>query len=605
MTSQPDHSAYRLSAGISDFATIIRENICYVDKTPFIKTVLQDSSQVLLITRPGRFGKTLALRTLAAFLRTAPNSAGRDTPDTAFQDALFARTAIYEDKAFCAEFMGRYPVLSLSFRNVDGGSFQEAYAMLAGAISKAASQHQHLLDSPRLAGFDKKKLAILLDDDELAASKNRATLCNSLSLLAAMLLAHYGRRAVVLIDDCDAPLANAGSEGYGREMRQLLRSVLSTGLKDNSALKKGVLTGILNLPEESIFTGFNNLKVNTAASDIGVLAEDFGFTLKEVSALLAYYGLTDQEEAVREWYGGYRIAGRELLCPCDVIAFCCRAWEEMSHGRPVSAPENFWPQECGGNVLRKFMSRLGDADAGRMQTLLDGGEISFTLNEQLSLDEAEDLQCSEDFWTLLFSYGCLTGTPAAGDGRISLAARLPNKELRAFFARTIARCCREAPAMAASADEIAAALLAGDAAKAGVLIGRRLKAFVAADGTADRAYDTQFFLRFLSGVLSAGTREFFVFQAGREGDDGCADIVFSSEYNTQGVVIKLKAASAAGSLAGEAAEVLAQMAAEKCAAAFGQGIKKVCCSSIVFCRRTCFVQCKSQDVQDSRTVLFS
>ena len=351
MKDQADSFAKELPIGISDFARIKEEDLYYVDKTPFIKAVFRDPSQALLITRPRRFGKTLAMNTFFHFLRINPEK----TSDTSCQDELFSHTKIYEDKAFCDEYMGRYPVIFLSFRRVDGTSFQEACGMLASVLSGAARQHQYLLDSPKLASFEKEMLSTLLDQNELALPQYRSSLCNALELLSKMLRTHYGREVIVLIDEYDVPLANASAEGYYKDMAKLIRSVLSSVLKDNDAVEKGVLTGCLKLTEESIFSGFNNLNADTVASSYG-FSEGMGFTPQEVRDMLAYYGLSDHERAVRDWYDGYCIAGRELYCPWDVINYCNIAKRALKAGQEISEPVSFWTSTSGNAVLHQFMS---------------------------------------------------------------------------------------------------------------------------------------------------------------------------------------------------------------------------------------------------------
>ena len=593
MNNNADKVLKKLPVGITDFATIIRENYYYVDKTIFIKEVVEAFSQVLLITRPRRFGKTLAIDTFSEFLRINPDNPG----DTSYQDALFSQTQIYEDKPFCDEYMGKYPVLFLTLQDVDGNSFQEAYRMLARVISKLAKEHRYLLDSAKLTSDDKKDFSILLDTPFLILPQNSMMLCTSLEFITEMLFNHFGKKVIVLIDEYDVPLAKAYAGGYYNEMVNTVRSLFSSVLKSNKALQKGVLTGCLRVSKESIFTGLNNMTVNSVANDIGEFSEFIGFTSQEVSAMLSYYGLSEQKDAVKEWYDGYRIGGSGLYCPWDVISFFTKAMAERKRGQTISAPASYWTETSGNDVVQQFMPYLDETDAERMQVLLDGGETEFVLNEQLTYKEIGDLHRNNDFWTLLLFSGyvtCVDVVNGTEDGTVC-TVRIPNREIRVVFKSSITDYYEKDRAIVASSNEIADAFFAGDAENAGVLLSLRLKKFVSIRDMAVKSPPENYYHGFLSGVFSSIPGKFFSYKSNGEAGDGYADIVFSSRDNSVGVVIELKAAKDAKLMPKQSADALRQIQVRQYNEVFGQGIKKVYCYGIAFCRKSCFVQCEARD----------
>ncbi len=594
MNNNADNVLKKLPLGMTNFAAIIKTNRYYVDKTNFIREVIEDSSQVLLITRPRRFGKTLAMDALSRFLRINPDNPG----DTTYQDALFSQTQIYEDKAFCQEHMGKYPVLFLTLNEVRGKCYQDAYSLLASDISALAQKHRYLLDSTKLTSDDKKFFSVLLEVDLMLLPQNRMYLCKSLQFLSQMLFKHFEQNVIVLIDEYDVPLAKAYSKGYYNDMVELISSLFSSVLKDPEILQKGVLTGCLRVSKESIFTGFNNIIVNSVANDNGKFAEFIGFTSQEVAAMLDYYGLSEQKKAVKEWYDGYRIGRSELYCPWDVISFCDDAFSDLSLGNKISAPANYWTATSGNDVIQQFMPYLNEKDAERMQTLFDGGETEFVLNEQLNYNEIGDLHRSNDFWTLLLFTGyltCINVINDSDDGTVC-TVRIPNREIRVVFKSSITDYYEKDSAIVASSNEISDAFFAGDAVKVIILLTLRLKRFVSIRDMAVKAPPENYYHGFLNGVFSSSSMEFFTFNSNAEAGDGYADIVFSSKDNTVGVVIELKAVKDEKLMPERAADALRQVQSRKYDEAFGPGIKKVYSYGIAFCRKSCRAQCEAKEL---------
>ena len=310
----------QLPTGKQTFKAFIKGNYYFVDKTKYIKSVFQDdSSQVLLITRPRRFGKTLTMSMFEAFL-----SLNYDDPnDLSEHIELFKDKEIYKDKEFCDNFMGKYPVLSISLSRVYGNTFEIAFERLSDTINNLASNYSFLMESEALSKDDKYKLSCLLDSKTLAEPKSLVAVGNSLLNLAQFLYKHFKQQCIVLIDEYDVPLAMAASFGYYKDMRDLMSSMFGGVLKDGEKfVKKAVVTGCIRVSKESIFTGVNNLSVNTVFDSDDDLATIMGFTEKETNDMLDYYSLSEFKTLVKENYDGYNFNYHEIYCPWDVVCFC-------------------------------------------------------------------------------------------------------------------------------------------------------------------------------------------------------------------------------------------------------------------------------------------
>ena len=580
--------------GITRFETVLSGGYYYVDKTPFIKKVLfDDKSQALLITRPRRFGKTLSMASFFNFVKINPEN----PDDCAYQEKLFAGTKILEEKECCNELMGKYPVIFLSFKDVSGDSYAMTCGMLAAEIASCAQKHEYLLKSPRLSQNDKDAYAVISNKQLLNKASDLSDLGRSLRTLTDLLYKHYGRQVIVLIDEYDVPLAHSFTKGYYPEMVDLTRVVLSSVLKDNDYLKKAVITGCLRISRESIFTGLNNVVVNTVANDVGDLAECMGFTKDETLAMLNYYDLSEQATAVKEWYDGYRIGDREIFCTWDVINFCTQALSERNNGKEVSAPQSFWINSSSNEIIYEFMQHLDEQEASRMQTLLDGGEIDFELAENFNYNDITLYHRADDFWTLLLFTGYLTKVKAAVVGnKLICTVRIPNKEVRSAFEDSIFAFYRKDQVAISSSDEIVDAILQGNANEVSRLIALKLKKYVSVRDSATRAPQENFYHGFLNGIFSANNKSLNSFHSNAEAGDGYADIVFSNASNSIGVVIEVKACSDGKNLSKLSKDALAQIDAKEYCEVFDQGLKKIYCYGIAFCHKKCYVQCDVREL---------
>ena len=533
-----------LGVGNSSFVSLIEDQNYYVDKTGFIKVLLESGKLVQLLTRPRRFGKTLFMDTLATFLSVNPV----EPNDISLQEKLFAGLAVCGEKAFCRRWMGRVPTLFLSLKDIESSSFESAFAKLTVLLSAAAQDHAYLLDSPRLTPYDKKRLEASMNLSLENSLENRMTAENFLKDLLACLAKHYEHPAILLIDEYDVPLAKAALGGYYSEMVMFMKGFLSVlkpesspKIKGRPILGKAVLTGCLRVSKESIFTGLNNLSVNTVCSEANaVLSSVMGFTESEVSDMLSYYGLQSRSEDVRRWYDGYRIGGEEIFCPWDVINFCDAA--ETSSDPESIKPQNYWAGTSSNDVIDEFLNFLSEADAERMQTLMDGGEIVLKINEQLSYSDFS-LHRSDDFWTLLLFTGYLTVVRVVDANAFAL--KIPNTEIRDTFKdRVHARFSSENQSFAQYGKKFAKAALAGDVDGILSVLSPLLKRYVSVRDAASRAPAENYYQGFLTALLASAGGLIENFRSNAEAGDGYADIVFTSSNHLEriGVIIEIKRA---------------------------------------------------------------
>ncbi len=585
-------SLRELPVSTSNFNEIIRRNLYYVDKTSFIKKVLlKAKADVFLITRPRRFGKTLAMDTLYNFLKINPEN----PEDTSFQEQIFKDTEIYKDKSFCKEYMGQYPVVFLSLSQVRGVTFEKAYGVLAVAISDLAKKYAFLLDSPRLSNVEKKEFNVIQNNDLLLEDKTLGTLAGALKRLTIFLHKHFERQVIVLIDEYDVPLDQGYANGYYNDMIELMRVMLGSTLKDNTVLIKGVLTGCLRISKESIFTGFNNFKVNSISNDRGRFAEYMGFTKDEVKTMLSYYGLSEYEHDVKEWYDGYRIWKSEIFCPWDVINYCGDAVSDLEEGNVVLPPTSYWSGTGTNNIIQEFMPHLDEQAIENLQTLYDGGQIEFQVNEHLNYKEIEDLHRINDFWTLLLYTGYLTIVPKEDlSSTDSLCtARIPNNEIREAFKECITDYYAGSKTIKESSNEFIAKLLAGKNVDAENILRNKLQKYVSVRDMATKATPENFYHGFLNGIFSCLPVSSNNFKSNAEAGDGYADIMYCSDKHQVGIIIEIKSTKEEKYLIPTAELALKQIELKKYHEVFTiNRIQKIYCYGIAFCRKNCFISCK-------------
>ena len=392
----------------TSFEELKDENCYYVDKTAFIKTVFTDSAKVLLFTRPRRFGKTLLMTMFESFLKIDPEKPF----DNSKQLELFKGTKILEDWEFCSKFMGHYPVIDITLKDVDGNNFEEAYKMFADIVFNVSKRHSYLLNSNKLDESDKVILRQLTDINYLEDINNSQRVKNSLKHLSSFLYKEYEKYPILLIDEYDVPLANASyhdiqntklygddkefKADYHSRMVTLMKGFLGI-LKDKNALTKTIITGCLKVAKNSLFTGVNNFTVNSVADKEKKYTDIIGFTKEETYQFLKDYELDDYAQKVKEHYDGYKFFDKEMFCPWDVVKFVRKNFDFKQSGE-LSEIEtgNYWNGSTSDNSLSDYIGYLTDNDNQKMQDLVDGKSISFNLNESMNYDTLSEHN-SDDF----------------------------------------------------------------------------------------------------------------------------------------------------------------------------------------------------------------
>ena len=404
----------KLPIGMEFFSDIRTKGFYYVDKTAFIRDLLASWGSVNLFTRPRRFGKSLNMDMLKTFFEVGT------------EPALFDGLEIATDTALCEQYMGKYPVISISLKDVSGSSYESALKRMSSAIRKEARRHQYLLDSDRLRDVDKetlKELYSLYLEEEVQQE--------SLYLLSEMLHKHYGKKVIIFIDEYDVPLDKAYQRNYYSQMVNHIRVMFSEALKTNVNLEFAVITGCLRIAKESIFTGLNNFKVRTI-SDVD-FAEYFGFTDIEVREILHYYGIEETYNKMKEWYDGYQFGHAEIYCPWDVLNQCDK------FRCSITAPmEAHWENSSSNGIVQDIIENSNATVKDEIEALISGQCVEKTLIPELTYTdfESKDFEVRQTYlWSVLFSTGYLTEAGVAKEGTHKLV--IPNREVRGIFEKKI------------------------------------------------------------------------------------------------------------------------------------------------------------------------
>ena len=599
------------------FADVREKNRYYVDKTPYLKQVfsddeavdeksLIDGTTVLLLTRPRRFGKTMLMNMFESFLKINPKEPGNITKHLNY----FKDTRIFDDKNFCDKYMGQFPVIAITLKGVKGPNFKQAYFKLAELIVEKAKEFKFLENSPALDEDDKATYAKLASKDYLKRADDEAQsyATSAMASLASMLYKHFNKQVYILIDEYDVPLAKAQEHGYHKDMVTLMSSFLGflkdpqkDPEKDTSIISKVILTGCLKVAKNSIFTGVNNLYVNTVADQETKYTGMIGFTKDETQKILKDYELDDFSQTVKNYYDGYKFYDKEMFCPWDVINFISKNFSLKQTGNTDDIkPGNYWDKSSSDSALGEYLGYLTDSDNQKMQDLVDRKSIGFKLNESMNYDTLSEHK-SDDFWSLLLHTGYLTvdweqtkKEGLAKENNKDIFVRIPNLEILECFENNILDRFGKILSKDNLALNIANALLEGKVDYVQDKLGPLLRSFVSVRDTATKAPHENYYHGFLNGIFTNCKDSLGEYHSNYESGDGYADITFNNLGGTKACVIEIKVCKEKESRAKKANEAIEQILEKHYADAIfeDENITSVNAIGIAFSGKNCALASK-------------
>lgn len=566
-------STMKLPVGIDDFRKLRESHFYYVDKTRLIEQLLLNWSEVTLFTRPRRFGKTLNMSMLKSFF------------DIGTDKALFDGLYISGNKELCDEYMGKYPVIFLSLKGVEGLTYEEAFEAFVRIMGKEVNRVSFLADSDKLTQIEREqyKGLTIIKNGRLAFDKEK--LISSLQLLSQLLYKHYGKKTVILIDEYDVPLDKAFQNGYYNEMVSLIRGLFGQALKTNEFLQFAVLTGCLRISKESIFTGLNNFKVMSITDSR--FDEQFGFTDEEVKKLLSDYDMDSHFDEVKEWYDGYHFGRADVYCPWDVI-------NHVDHLRDDgdAKPQTYWINSSGNSLVRRLINRADSSTKDEIERLIAGEAIEKVIRQDLTYDEIEN--SIDNIWSVLFTTGYLTkiGEVKLADSE-SYAYKLviPNKEVREVFVLQIQEWFK---AVVANDNDtmklLSKAILDKDetilARQLNIVMGRMISIL---DTKAPDDMKENFYHGLLLGLLRGSNPDWLI-KSNRESGDGFSDILIKPENPDLGIVIEVKYAKEFKGLDAACDAAMAQIKQKRYDETLrDEGRCDILAYGIAFCRKRCKV----------------
>ena len=599
------------------FAEVREKNRYYVDKTPYLKQVfsedeavdensLIDGTTVLLLTRPRRFGKTMLMNMFESFLNINYEKPG----DTSIQDKFFKGTKILEDQKFCKKYMGQFSVISITLKDVLGDDFESAYLKLAEVVSAKANEFSFLKESPYLNEMEKAKFNLLCDEIYLKKADKQAIsyVTSAIKSLSLMLYKHFNKQVYILIDEYDVPLAKAHAKGFHEKMVNLMSSFLGflkdpqkDPLKKTSIISKVVLTGCLKVAKNSIFTGVNNLYVNTVADQETEYTGIIGFTKDETQKILKDYELDDFSQAVKNYYDGYKFYDKEMFCPWDVISFIRKNFNFKQTGNTDDIkPGNYWDKSSSDSALGEYLGYLTDNDNQKMQNLVNGKSISFQLNDSMNYDTLSEHK-SDDFWSLLLHTGYLTvdwvqtqKEELAKENNKDIFVRIPNLEILECFENNILDRFGKILSKDNLALNIANALLEGKVDYVQDKLGPLLRSFVSVRDTATKAPHENYYHGFLNGIFTNCKDNLGEYHSNYESGDGYPDILFKDIDCRKVAIIEIKSASVGSDLVTLSETALSQIEEKNYSEPFmsNRMIQSIDAYGIAFAGKNCAVSVK-------------
>lgn len=500
----------KLPVGIDNFEKIRRNNFYYIDKTRLVEQALHNWSEVTLFTRPRRFGKTLGMSMLRSFFEIGTDK------------SLFDGLYISQNKSLCDEHMGKYPVIFLTLKGVEGLTFADAKMMLKSILSTEMDRHYYLKTSEALTDEDKAYFVKMLTGTD-------ENINDSLRKLSQLLYKHYGKKVVILIDEYDVPLDKAYQNGYYHEMVSLIRGLFGQALKTNDYLQFAILTGCLRISKESIFTGLNNFKVLSIMDTR--FDEQFGFTDSEVEELLAAYNLDSHFTEIKEWYDGYHFGNADVYCPWDVINYV-----DLLRFEPTAKPQDFWSNSSGNALVRSFIDKADVQTKDEIERLIAGEYIEKEISQELTYDEID--KSIANLWSVLFTTGYLTKQGVTDDGKVRLS--IPNREIKNLFIKKIREWFSDTTANdGKTLEQFCNAFVDKDTEKIEELFGDYLWNTISIRDTAvAKDKKENFYHGILLGLL--GYKASWLIKSNTESGTGYSDILVEVPKNRTGIVIELK-----------------------------------------------------------------
>ena len=555
-----------IPVGVSDFREIRQNGYYYIDKSGLIRELLKNTAtKVTLITRPRRFGKTLSMSMLENFFDIRKDSR-----------AWFEGLEIARDSELCQAWMNQWPTVFFSLKDIDGLNFESAYGQLKAQISELYKKYAYLLEYDAIDPDDKQNFL-----DLKAGRAGEVQVSRALSLLLRIMEAYYQKPVILLLDEYDVPVAKASSNGYYEQMLEVIKTMMSTALKDNSCLRFAVITGCLKIAKESIFTGTNNLVSDTIGTS--GLNEYFGFTQKDVDRLLEDTGANSQAENIKVWYDGYRFGNFEVYCPWDVMNYL-RDFQQNPEARPVS----YWKNTSDNAIIRSFIDYAGGAITKKLETLLSGGYILQHIDENLTYDY---LHSSEDnLWSVLYLTGYLTGLReeelpgAVPDGMTAL--RIPNEEIREIFETTIRKWFDDS-AKTWNRKDLFASIWQGDSEAATEEINKLLRRTISYHD-----YREDFYHAFLAGIFTGAG---YAVESNKEHGEGRSDIVVSDYTDGWVAIFEIKYSDSPEELKTDCEKAIRQMDERMYAVEYEEQYpaERILCYGISFFKKRCLVKKKA------------
>ena len=546
-----------LPVGISDFREIIQRGYYYIDKTELIRDLLEPNlAQVTLITRPRRFGKTLGMSTLANFFDMTKDSR-----------EIFDGLEIMKYTNLCNKWMNQYPTIFLSFKDVNGRTFSSAYEMLSSTITDLYKKYLYLLDSDKINSYDKEIIERIM-----AGKASMTEVKKSLYLLSTSLNLYYHRPVVFLLDEYDVPIAKSSEHGYYEEMMEVMRALMSTMLKDNSSLSFAVLTGCLRVTKESIFTGMNNLVVNTINSSR--LNEYFGFTQKDVNKLLEEADALEYADSIKQWYDGYCFGKIDVYCPWDVLNYL-RDVDES----PTMQPISYWKNTSDNAIIRSFIDYAGNSITKKLETLMSGGYIVERIEENLTYDYMHSSE--ENLWSILYFTGYLTKARNVEVSDKLSALVIPNEEIKEIFYSTIQKWFVDC-AKSSNREVLFDSVWNKDTKSLTQEMNRLLRRTISYHD-----YREDFYHAFFAGIfIGAG----YIVESNKEHGEGRSDIIVMDSYNGRVAIFEVKYSKSLENLEKDCDRALSQIDRKMYAKDFEEEYDEVLCFGISFFKKRCLVK---------------